>query len=100
MRTLQGQVLACALAAAAAVEAALAQSPPPRGQGATAPATVIAAKLRTQGHPCRGSLLATRDRRASRPLGAVWDLRCGNATYRVRLTPSRAAKVQHLVVWP
>jgi hypothetical protein len=99
MRILQGLAFACMLFVSA-IGAAQAQSQPPREQGVTAPATVIAAKLRTQGHACRGTLLATRDRRASRPLGAVWDLRCSNATYRVRLIPARAAKVQHLVVWP
>ena len=57
------------------------------------PAGIIAAQIRTQGYVCTEPVAATRDTAASRPNEAVWMLRCGNASYRVRLVPDMAAEV-------
>lgn len=57
---------------------------------------IIAAHIRTQGYACDAPQSATRDRRASRPLGAVWLVRCESATYRVRLIPDMAAIVEQV----
>jgi hypothetical protein len=39
---------------------------------------------------------AERDSALSRPDEAVWILKCQNATYRVRLIPDLAARVEQL----
>jgi hypothetical protein len=57
---------------------------------------VIAVQIRKQGFACQGALSAVRDRKASAPNAAVWVLRCGNTTYRVRLTPDMAAQVERI----
>jgi hypothetical protein len=86
---------AVAAAALAALQAqsgltqALAQAP-------DTPAGIVAAQIRAQGYACTGPVAATRDRRASRPNGAVWTLRCRNASYRVRLVPDMAAEVARI----
>ena len=58
------------------------------------PAESIAAQIRTQGFRCDKALGAERVSHA--PNAAVWILRCGNATYRVRLTPDMAAQVERI----
>jgi hypothetical protein len=58
------------------------------------PAGIIAAQVRTQGFRCDTALGAQRVSHA--PNAAVWILRCKNATYRVRLTPDMAARVEQL----
>ena len=58
------------------------------------PAESIAAQIRTQGFRCDKALGAERVSHA--PNAAVWILRCGNATYRVRLTPDMAAQVDRI----
>jgi len=60
------------------------------------PAQIIAAHVRQQGYGCDKALGAERDPQASRPDEAVWTLRCNNATYRVRLVPDMAAKVEQV----
>jgi hypothetical protein len=57
---------------------------------------LLAAQLRDQGYRCTSSLSATKDARRSRADEAVWVLRCTNATYRLRLVPDMAARVQRL----
>jgi len=57
---------------------------------------IIAAHIRAQGYACDAPQSATRDHRASRPLEAVWRVKCENATYRVRLIPDMAAIVERL----
>ncbi len=57
---------------------------------------IIAAHIRTQGFACDNALHAERNREASKPDEPVWILRCSNATYRVRLIPDMAAKVERL----
>lgn len=56
----------------------------------------IAAQIRRQGYACDQPQSATRDVQASKPDEAVWLLRCGNASYRVRLMPDMAAQVEHV----
>jgi hypothetical protein len=63
---------------------------------AETPSNIIAAQIRTQGYPCKQPLAATRNRQASKPNETDWVLRCGNATYRVRLVPDLAAHVTRL----
>jgi hypothetical protein len=58
------------------------------------PADIVAAQIRTQGFRCDKALDAERVSHA--PNAAVWILRCGNATYRVRLTPDMAARVERI----
>ena len=58
------------------------------------PADIVAAQVRTQGYPCDKALGA--ERLSSAPNAAVWVLRCGNASYRVRLTPDMAARVERI----
>ena len=58
------------------------------------PAEIIAAQIRDQGYACDKALSAERD--GERSDDAVWILKCQNATYRVRLIPDMAAKVERL----
>jgi hypothetical protein len=67
--------------------------PPASGQDGD-PAEVIAAQIRTQGFRCDKALTA--ERVSHEPNGAVWVLRCNNATYRVRLTPDMGARVERI----
>jgi len=60
------------------------------------PAEIIAVKIRKQGHSCDNPLSIESDRERSMPDRRVWILKCGNATYRVRLVPDMAAKVERL----
>jgi hypothetical protein len=60
------------------------------------PAGIVAAHIRSQGYVCRQPVAAVRDRRASRPNGTVWMLRCRNARYRVQLVPDMAAEVTRI----
>jgi len=60
------------------------------------PPDVLAAKIRDQGYQCAKAVSARKDKARSRPDEAVWVLRCDNRTYRVRLTPDMAARVQRL----
>jgi hypothetical protein len=67
-----------------------------RAQQPEMPAETIAAQVRLQGHRCDEPLSATRDTARSRPNEAVWVLKCANATYRLRLIPNMAARVEQL----
>jgi hypothetical protein len=60
------------------------------------PADGIAAQIRVQGYRCDAPISAERDAALSRPDEAVWILKCQNATYRVRLIPDLAARVEQL----
>jgi hypothetical protein len=57
---------------------------------------ILAAQLRLQGHRCDQPVTAQRDAQLSKPDETVWILRCGNASYRMRLTPDMAARVEKL----
>ena len=59
-------------------------------------ATVVAEQIRKQGIACEAPVTAARDTELSAPHQAVWNLRCKNAVYRVRLVPNSAAKVEEL----
>jgi hypothetical protein len=58
------------------------------------PAEIIAAQIRDQGYACDKALSTTRD--GEHLDDAVWILKCQNATYRVRLVPDMAARVERL----
>jgi hypothetical protein len=57
---------------------------------------IVAAQIRSQGYECSSPKSATLERKASRPDEMVWLLKCEGATYRVRLIPHLAAKVERL----
>jgi hypothetical protein len=59
-------------------------------------AETLAAQIRIQGYPCDKASSAQRDVERSRPDSAVWILKCDNATYRIRLDPDMAAKVEKI----
>jgi hypothetical protein len=59
-------------------------------------ATDIADQVRLQGYPCDAPVTAQRDSQQSRPDEQAWLLTCANATYRVRLVPDMAARVEKL----
>jgi hypothetical protein len=56
----------------------------------------IAAQIRAQGYACDQPQSATRDAQASKPNEEVWILRCEGASYRVRLIPDIAARVERI----
>jgi hypothetical protein len=60
------------------------------------PKDIIAAQLRAQGYACDDPQSATRDQDASGPDEAAWILTCEGATYRVKLIPDMAAKVEKI----
>jgi len=60
------------------------------------PAEIIAAQIRDQGYACDKAVSAKRDEKFSRPDEAAWILKCEKASYRVRLIPDMAAKVERL----
>ena len=64
--------------------------------GEEMPADIIADQIRKQGYSCNKALSAERDRERSKPDEAVWVLKCDAATYRVRLVPDMAAKVERI----
>jgi hypothetical protein len=56
----------------------------------------IAAQIRAQGYACDQPQSATKDAQASKPDEEVWLLRCEGASYRVRLIPDMAARVERI----
>jgi len=56
----------------------------------------LAAQIRSQGYSCDKPVRAERDSSASRPDQAVWLLKCETETYRLRLIPDMAARVERL----
>ena len=60
------------------------------------PAEIIAVQIRDQGYACVKALSTERDQKFSKPGEDAWILKCENATYRVRLIPDMAAKVERL----
>lgn len=63
---------------------------------AAEPKEVISAQIRKQGFACDRPVSAEPDRERSKANETVWLLNCGNATYRVRLIPRRAAGVERI----
>jgi hypothetical protein len=60
------------------------------------PKNIIAAQIRDQGYKCDSPQSAVQDMQASKPDEDVWVLQCENASYRVRLIPDMAAKVERI----
>lgn len=59
-------------------------------------AAIVATQLRAQGYKCEDPHDGQHDKDASIPGEQVWIVTCDNATYRVRLVPDQAAKVEVL----
>jgi hypothetical protein len=57
---------------------------------------IIAVQVRKQGHTCDKPKSARRDAKLSRPNETAWVLECENATYRIRLTPDMAARIEKM----
>jgi hypothetical protein len=57
---------------------------------------LLAIQARSQGYVCDSPVSAKRDKKQSGPDTAVWVLRCENNSYRMRLAPDMAARVQRL----
>jgi hypothetical protein len=89
LRSLRGLAVPVAIGAmvVAAVPGARAQDPAK---------DVLADQARPQGHACATALSAERDPARSRPDEPVWILRCSDATWRVRLIPDMAARIERL----
>ncbi|MBY8976973.1 hypothetical protein KHP62_14240 [Rhodobacteraceae bacterium NNCM2] len=60
------------------------------------PKDIIAAQIRDQGYACEAPQSAKRDEESSSPDEPVWILECEGGTYRVRLVPDQAAKVERI----
>jgi len=60
------------------------------------PKDIIAVQIRKQGFTCVNPESATQDKEASKPDEPVWLLKCEGASYRVRMMPDQAAKVEKL----
>jgi hypothetical protein len=57
---------------------------------------LLAVQVRSQGQVCDNPISAARDKKRSGPDVSVWILRCESNSYRVRLTPDMAARIQRL----
>ena len=57
---------------------------------------IVADQIRAQGYKCDSPQSAKQDTQASKPDEAVWILQCESGSYRVRLIPDMAAKVEQL----
>ncbi len=71
-------------------------APVPVAAADDGPQDTLAAQVRIQGMACGKPQKAERDAALSKPDEAVWVLTCDNATYRVRLTPHMAAKIEQI----
>jgi hypothetical protein len=60
------------------------------------PKDIIAAQLRDQGYACDNPQSATRDENASGADEAAWIVACEGGSYRVKLIPDMAAKVEKI----
>jgi hypothetical protein len=58
------------------------------------PKDIIAVQIRKQGFTCVNPQSATQDKEQSKPDEPVWLLKCEGASYRVRMMPDQAAKVE------
>jgi hypothetical protein len=57
---------------------------------------LLAVQVRSQGHVCDNPISARREKKRPAPDVSVWVLRCENNSYRVRLAPDMAARIQRL----
>jgi hypothetical protein len=60
------------------------------------PTNIVADQIRAQGYKCDSPQSAQRDPQASKPDETVWILQCESGSYRVRLDPDMAAKVEKI----
>jgi hypothetical protein len=60
------------------------------------PTNIVADQIRAQGYKCDSPESAKQDAQASKPDEAVWILQCESGSYRVRLIPDMAAKVERI----
>ncbi len=60
------------------------------------PVGILAAHIRTQGFSCTTPDSAVRDEALSKADEQVWTLKCDGVSYRVRLVPNQAAKVEKI----
>ena len=60
------------------------------------PKDIIAAQIRDQGFDCDNPQSAKRDENASGPDEAAWLVTCEGASYRVKLVPDMAAKIEKI----
>jgi hypothetical protein len=82
------------MAAALIAAGALAQDAPPLIDETAK--EVVAATVRSQGHPCDQPERAVHDTAASAPDQAVWLLDCTDARYRVRYDNDEPAEITRL----
>jgi hypothetical protein len=66
------------------------------GAASEEPKNSLAAQIRTQGYRCEKPVSAERDASLSKPDQAVWVLKCEKDTYRLRLIPDMAARVERV----
>src|SRR5579872_1500871 len=66
------------------------------GSAQDATKDLLAVQIRDQGYSCDKPVSAQRDLSRSRPGEAVWLLKCAIETYRLRLIPDMAARVERL----
>jgi hypothetical protein len=57
---------------------------------------LLAIQIRAQGYSCEKPASAKRDNKLSKADVSVWILRCEHRSYRMRLAPDMAARVQQL----
>jgi hypothetical protein len=57
---------------------------------------LLAVQVRSQGHVCDNPISARREKKQPAPDVSVWVLRCEGNSYRVRLAPDMAARIQRL----
>jgi hypothetical protein len=60
------------------------------------PTEILSAQLRLQGYRCDAPVTAERDDHLSRADEAVWIVRCVGTSFRMRLVPDMAARVEQL----
>ena len=58
--------------------------------------SIVADQIRAQGYKCNSPQSAKQDAQASEPDEAVWILQCESGSYRVRLIPDMAARVEKI----
>jgi hypothetical protein len=59
-------------------------------------AVIVATQLRAQGYQCDDPHKAEPDSSDTTPGEQAWIVTCDNATYRVKLVPDQAAKVEQI----
>ena len=66
------------------------------GSDDDAAAGIVATQLRSQGYKCDDPHDAKRDKGDTTPGEQAWIVACDNATYRVKLVPDQAARVEQI----